>query len=152
MILHNTFHDRIVPILMYGLIICILLLSLTSLTTAAVFYQNGTEIDRDILSTEPGSFIAEVHGSYPIQFFYSHSCGSCRDAIDFLRSFIRKNPNVPINFHNLGSGDESRLMYHEYKNRYGGVRISYPVVFIGDIVITGSGDIVRFLPLMLSNY
>ena len=149
MVLHSIFQGRILPVLINSIIVCILLSFHISSVSANVFYQNGTMIDPELLSETPESILTGVSGFYPIQFFYSHSCGSCRDAIDFLRSLTRKHPDIPVNFYNLGSGDESRLLYHEYKNRYGGVRISYPVVFIGDIAITGSGDIVRYLPLIL---
>jgi glutaredoxin len=142
----NLFHVLIVMMVF-------IVLFLIPACSGAIFLKDGTEIPRDEISdvfmnnTNVGS-----DSPFPIQFFYSINCGSCRDAQEFLRSFERKNPSVPIEYRNLGYPEDNKKLFTEYKNQFRYLKISYPAIFIGNIGITGSSDIIHTTDQIVKGY
>lgn len=131
----------------------LLILFLVSVCSGAIFLKNGVEISRDdIDDVIMNNFIAESDSPFPIQFFYSTNCGSCRDAREYLLSFQRKNPSVAVEFRNLVSNEENRGLLNQYKNQFNGIKVSYPLVFIGDFGITGSSDIIHVTDFIVKEY
>lgn len=48
--------------------------------------------------------------------------------------------------------EENRQLFTEYKNRFNYSKISYPALFIGDIGITGSSDIIHVADSVVKGY
>ncbi|MCA1917694.1 hypothetical protein [Methanospirillum hungatei] len=137
------------PIFLVPLVI----LMLIPACMGAIFQKDGTEITRDEVS-ELFSHDTILHENSPIQiqFFYGSGCGSCKDALLFLQSYGRKNPSVLIEYRNLVYNEENRQLFTEYKNRFNYSKISYPALFIGDIGITGSSDIIHGTDKVIKGY
>ena len=129
------------------------ILFLVPACSGAIFLKNGSEISRDEINDV---IMNDLHtwrdSPFPVQFFYTTSCGSCRDAREYFMSFIRKNPSVPVEFRNLASNEENRGLLNEYKKQFSGIKISYPIVFIGDFGITGSSDIIHVTGQIVREY
>lgn len=140
--------ENLACILLYVLMIILLLIPACP---GAIFLKDGTEISRDGI----GDWIQNSPGSdapFPVQFFYSTSCGSCRDAREFLLSYQRKHPSVQVEFRNLVLNGESKELFNTYKNQFRNEKISYPAVFIGDVGITGSSDIIHATDVVVNAY
>ena len=141
--------ENLACILLYVLAIVTLLL--IPACSGAIFLKDGTEISRDGI----GDWIQNSPGSdapFPVEFFYSTSCGSCRDAREFLLSYQRKHPSVQVEFRNLVLNGENKELFNTYKNQFRYEKISYPAVFIGDIGITGSSDIIHATDVVVNAY
>jgi len=140
--------ENLACILLYVLVIILLLIPACP---GAIFLKDGTEISRDGI----GDWIQNSPGSdapFPVEFFYSTSCGSCRDAREFLLSYQRKHPSVLVEFRNLVLNGENKELFNTYKNQFRYEKISYPAVFIGDVGITGSSDIIHATDVVVNAY
>lgn len=143
-------NDR--KLLIFGLTMIFIFL-ITPACAAAIFYKNGTDISPDTLSKSTSTNHTIVSNSeFPIEFFYSSHCGSCKDVQEFLQSFDRKNPGIIVHYHNLVSPGEIHQLFTEYKKLFNKNEIHYPVIFFGDIGITGSSDIIHHLKSIISSY
>jgi len=121
--------------------------------SGAIFLKDGTEISRDEVSCLTFNDPIEMTDSpFPIRFFYSSGCGSCKDAMEFLHSYERKNPSSRIEYRNLVSNGENRQLFTKYKKQFNHSKISYPAVFIGSIGITGSSDIIHMTDQVVMRY
>ena len=133
--------------------IAFIIVSLVPACSGAIFLNNGTEIMAgSLIDTIKNCPPAQSGNPFPVQFFYSSNCGSCKDAREFLQSFERKNPDIPIEYHNLVQNGENRGLFTEYKKRFHSLEISYPVIFIGNIGITGSSDIIHMTDQVVKGY
>ena len=139
----------------YNLIFLLILISTFLIPTCSgtVFLKDGTEIPRDeVRNFMMNNSIYKTDSPFPIQFFYSSNCGSCKDALKFLQSYERKNPSTRIEYRNLVYNGENRQLFTEYKNQFRHPKISYPAVFIGNIGITGSSDIIHTTDQVVKGY
>ncbi|HOW05198.1 hypothetical protein [Methanospirillum hungatei] len=140
---------------MYSLILLVnlVILMLIPACSGAIFQKDGTEITRDeVTKIFTHNSIFHENSPIQIQFFYSSGCGSCKDVLQFLQSYERKNPSVLIEFRNLVYDEENRQLFTEYKNQFNYSKISYPALFIGDIGITGSSDIIHITDSVVKGY
>lgn len=139
----------------YNLIFLLTLISLFLIPTCsgAVFLKDGTEIPQDdvndLIMNNP---LVKSGSPFPMQFFYSTNCGNCKDALKFLQSYERKNPSVQIEYRNLVYNGENRQLFTEYKNQFRYSKIPYPALFIGNIGITGSSDIIHTTDQIVKGY
>ena len=114
--------------------------------SASVFFLNGTEVIEDQIHNL-NTNTSGVKPASPVQldFFYDNSCQSCQGALNHVRFFQKRNPNIPITYYDLGYSKENNILFTQYKTRFNTTKIRYPTVFIGDIVISGSSDIIHNL-------
>ncbi|MBN1167710.1 MAG: hypothetical protein JXA44_11365 [Methanospirillaceae archaeon] len=111
---------------------------------ADVFLRDGKVISGDaIFEIFTNTPAMKSEQPFPIYFFYTSSCGSCKDAREYLLSFERKNPSIPIEYRNLAFNGENRALFTPFKKEFHRPDISYPAVFIGNIGIAGSSDIIH---------
>lgn len=136
-------------ILIFTSILMVLLL--IPVCSGAVFLRDGTDISRDAIGDRIHSSLYGSPSPFPIEFFYSTGCGSCRDAREFFQSYQRKHPSVQVAFRNLVL-NENKELFNTYKNQFRYEKISYPAVFIGDIGITGSSDIIHATDVVVNGY
>ncbi|MFH0966503.1 MAG: hypothetical protein V1862_02305 [Methanobacteriota archaeon] len=111
--------------------------------SALIFLHNGSEITdvqvEDVINTD-------IHGKYinpfPIQFFYDSRCSSCKGAEEYLHYLEKKNPAMSIEFLNLINQNPNQQLYDTFKADYNRSDVHYPVLFLGDVGISGSSDII----------
>lgn len=120
--------------------------------SATIFLQDGSEIPGEQLNEMmANSSIRYLFGSpFPIQFFYNAHCGSCQPAIEYLDEFSLKNPDIGIEYHDLNNSTENSTLFAEYSITFNRTQVHYPAVFLGNVGITGSDDIIAYTePLSL---
>jgi glutaredoxin len=118
-----------------------------------IFLKDGTLVPPDsILETITNSSETASHNPFPIQFFFTSGCGSCNDARDYLKTFERKNPGIAIESHNLAYNAENRQLFTEYKTQFHNPDIPYPVIFLGNIGVSGSSDIIHHTKTIVAWY
>ncbi len=121
--------------------------------SASVFLQDGTEIPGDKLIATMNNTTNLSSSPFPIQFFYNTHCGSCQEALEYLNGFSAKNPDMSVSFHDLYNSSTNSTLFTEYKTRFNdNINIHYPAVFIGDVVLVGSFDIVSYTEILMEWY
>lgn len=124
------------------LLVCMVIIQPGS---ASVFLKDGTNVPTDkILETITNNTGTQLGSPLPMQFFYDHDCHSCQSALEYIRSFEKKNPDINITHYNLGYPKENVGLFNQYKSRFNTTKILYPAVFKGDIVLSGSSDIIYY--------
>ena len=117
-----------------------------------MFVQKITFVTLVAAECRMNNSIYKTDSPFPIQFFYSSNCGSCKDALKFLQSYERKNPSTRIEYRNLVYNGENRQLFTEYKNQFRHSEIPYPAMFIGNKGITGSSDIIHTADQLVKGY
>ncbi len=118
--------------------------------SASLILPDGTEVLKETIADSIPGIPAERLPVAPsgaviaLDYFYDHECQSCRDSLTYLRDYARKKPQVNIRFHNLAIDTRNEELFNQYLDRFNTTKISYPVIFLGDIALTGSSDIIRF--------
>ena len=129
------------------------ILFLVPACSGAIFLKNGSEISRDeINDVIMNNLHNEAESPFPVQFFYTTSCGSCRDAREYFMSFIRKNPSVPVEFRNLASNEENRGLLNEYKKEFRGCCLTNILKNFGKYFFQSTSlenNLRSFFPLMI---
>ncbi len=134
-------------------ILVIISLSLIPACSGLIFLNNGTVIEEGSLIDTIRNIPPAQSGNSPaIQFFYSSSCGSCKDAYKFLQSYERKHPSVHIEYRNLVYNGDNQELFTEFKKKFANQKISYPVLFIGNIGVSGSSDIIHHTDEIVNAY
>lgn len=110
---------------------------------ALIILPNGTEVQKDQIP-DLFSHSSLTMSKDPLEFFYDYDCQSCQQALEYLRSFEKKNPDIQITHFNLAYPEENRGLFSQQKSRFNTTKIHYPAVFIGDVVISGSSDIIHY--------
>lgn len=131
--------------------IILLLLFFVLPGSSLVILPDGTEVKKDQIPdffSHPSLNMSKG----PLQFFYDYDCQSCQQTLEYLRSFEKKNPNIAIIHYNLAYPEENRGLFTELKNRFNTTKIYYPAVFIGDVVISGSSDIIHYTEPLAREY
>ena len=127
-----------------SLLISVLIISLLIVLpgSATLYLLDGSELSRDQI---PEIMVTSSNNqnSTQIQFFYDYDCQSCEQALDYIRSFEKKNPEIAITYYNLAYPKENNILFTQQKERFNTTRIHYPAVFIGNIAISGSSDIIH---------
>jgi hypothetical protein len=121
--------------------------------SAAIFLMNGTELSQDKI---PDFINTTVQGLIknpaPLIFFYDYECQSCQQALDSVRYFEKRHPNAKITYYDLGDSEKNRDIFTKYKGDFNTTKIRYPAIFSGDLVISGSSDIVHQIELFAKGY
>lgn len=121
------------------LLLCIFFIHIGS---ASEYLEDGKEITSEKLIDTMNNTSNLSMNPFIIQFFYNTHCGSCQEAMDYLKVFITKHPDIDIQYHDLYNSSTNNTLYDQYKTQFGNnVNIRYPSIFIGDVVIEGSNDI-----------
>ena len=121
--------------------------------SASVFLKDGTEVQKDQILDTIANNTGDQSGSRPsMQFFYDHDCHACQSALEYLRAFEKKNPDINITHYNLGYPKENQGLFNQYKARFNTTKITYPAVFRGDIVLSGSSDIIYYTEPLAKGY
>jgi len=146
----QSIYRYLVPV---SVIFGILLILASQPVSASVFLTNGTDIPQDQIQGTINTTVAElIKNPAPLIFFYDRECQSCEQALNSVRFFERRNPNVRITYYNLGESQENRSLFTEYKGRFNTTKIRYPAVFVDDIVISGSSDIIHNIESFARGY
>jgi len=129
-------------------ILILLCLLIAFPASASVFLLNGTEVAQDKIPAIINDTAKTMkNNSTPLIFFYDRECQSCQQSLDFIRYFENYSPRVQITYYNLGYSKKNKGLFTEYKNRFNTTKILYPAIFAGDIVISGSSDIIHYTNL-----
>ncbi len=78
-----------------------------------------------------------------LHLFYKEDCPQCSDISNFLQNLEQKYGLI-IKKHDVGLEEENRL-YQSFKEKYGLVTASYPIVFLGDRYYIGETTIKDYL-------
>jgi len=120
---------------------------------ADVFSHNGTVLDEET-SLIPVAFETEggINGNYSVYFFYNIHCNHCQAAIRYLEEYGSSRTDFSVKSYDLYENKEVRELFEGFKQEYNLPHISYPAMFIGDVVLEGSPSIERhFAPLYEEN-
>lgn len=121
--------------------------------SALIFLHNGSEITGDQIAVLIKSDTQGNSSSpFPIQFFYASTCGSCEGAEEYLHSLEKKNREIHIEFHNLIVQNPNEQLYNQYKTDYNRSDVHYPVLFLGEVGISGSSDIIWQTETLAQSY
>jgi hypothetical protein len=98
--------------------------------------ENSEDIVSIAFNTEGGT-----DGEYGIYFFFDSQCGSCHEAIAYFEELAGKDAEFGISQYDLASNEEHKELYNSMKEAYNVTSLSYPSVFIGDVILEGSDTI-----------
>ena len=136
-----------------SVIFAVFLILLTQPVSASVFLTNGTDVSQEKIPEIINTTVAGlIKNPAPLIFFYDRECQSCEQALDSVRYFEKRNPKVRITYYNLGESQENRNLFTEYKGHFNTTKIRYPAVFVDDIVISGSSDIIHNIESFARGY
>jgi cytochrome c biogenesis protein CcdA len=111
---------------------------LISSASAEVFIKNGSSIPD---GTPADQLIQEILASDdPITtaFFYNTHCGACHQAVEHLKGLAEIHPEIYPASYDLFNNTTNSKLFDEAKLAYNQQHISYPVIFIGPIVLEGN--------------
>lgn len=116
--------------------------------SAVVFFHNGTDISGAHLVDFLNNNTNISSSPFPIQFFYNTHCGSCISSIKYIENFTLSHPDTGVVYHDLYNNTESFALFEEAKKQFNRSDLYYPVIFIGDMGIMGSPDIINYTELL----
>lgn len=135
----------------YSLLLIIFCLSCITVSSyASLLTEDGVEITSDKIPAYLESYAWNSDDILPASFFYSTGCHSCKDALQYLKSFEKKHPDIRIAWYDLAYHPENRELFTEFKNQFHNYEISYPVLFIGTIGLSGGSDIIQYTSDIIS--
>nr|WP_319540862.1 cytochrome c biogenesis CcdA family protein [uncultured Methanospirillum sp.] len=138
--------SRFIPILL----ICSLAVLISS-ASAEVFVKNGSSIPD---GTPADLLIQDILASdEPVStaFFYNTHCGICHEALEYLKGLAEIHPEIYPASYDLFNNTTNGKLFDEAKLAYNQKYISYPVIFIGPVVLEGYDAISTYYePLALA--
>lgn len=143
--------SRRFPLLVVTVGVVLLLLCSVLPVSATLFLPDGSTLTPEQIS----DFRFDTSGaSSPgqLRFYYDYDCQSCQQALEYLRSCGKKNPGIDIGYFNLAYPKENNERFTDEKKRYDTTKIYYPALFIGDVAISGSSDIIRYTKPLAKQY
>lgn len=142
----STAVSRFIPLLL----LCSLAMFISS-ASAEVFVKNGSTVPD---GTSADLLIQEILASdEPIStaFFYNTHCGACHQALEHLKGLAEIHPEIYPPSYDLFNNTTNGKLFDEAKQAYHQQHISYPVVFIGSVVLEGNDAISTYYePLALA--
>jgi cytochrome c biogenesis protein CcdA len=119
--------------------------------SAEVFLQNGSSVPE---GTSADQLIGEILSSRePVStvFFYNLHCSACHESIVYLQELEKRHPGTyPVSY-DLFNNTTTHELFQEAKQAYNQQYLSYPVIFIGPVVLEGTGAISTYYePLILA--
>jgi len=134
-------------------IVAVLLILANQPVSASVFLTNGTDVSQDRIPSIINTTVAGlIKNPVPLVFFYDRECQSCEQALESVRFFEKRNPNVRITYYSLGDSQKNRSLFTEYKGRFNTTKIRYPAIFADDLAISGSSDIIHNIESFARGY
>jgi cytochrome c biogenesis protein CcdA len=119
--------------------------------SAEIFVKNGSSIPD---GTPADLLIQEIMSSdEPIStaFFYNTHCGACHQAREHLNELAQIHPEIYPASYDLFNNTTNSRAFDETKQAYNQKFISYPVIFIGPVVLEGNEAISTYYePLALA--
>lgn len=117
---------------------------------AEVFFRNGSSVPS---GTPVDLLIREIKSSDEqpsIAFFYNSHCGGCQDALTYLSNLSRNHPELYPTGYDLLNNTTNGKLFDKTVKEYNQTHFSYPVIFMGPVVLQGSDDISTYYePLAL---
>lgn len=117
---------------------------LISSAGAEVFLKNGSAVPDgtpiDTLTQEVQSFNEPISSA----FFYNTHCGACHEALAYLDELAKTYPDIYPASYDLFNNTTNGKLFDEAKIAYNQEHISYPVVFIGPVVLEGNDAIFTY--------
>ena len=78
-----------------------------------------------------------------INFFYDISCESCQKVIPLVQDYNTSNPDVLVNFINIGFSPSNFTLFNEFRDQYQVSDNHIPMVFFGDTWLSGDENITK---------
>ena len=130
--------------------LCSLVLLISS-ASAEVYLKNGSTVP----DGTPADFLIQelLASNEPTSsvFFYNIHCTACHKALAFLKELGQIHPEISPVSYDLFNNTTNGKLFDEAKLAYNRPHLSYPVVFIGPIVLEGNDAIsTYFEPLALA--
>ena len=125
-----------------GLSIAILLLVLISLPVTAQESPAPPSSLTGPAAPEPGfSPVLVQNGKPVIYFFYNTNCAECLHTLPFIQEFAAGHPEVVVRYVDVRESDENLALFKAFKEYYGESFVPVPSVFVGNTVLSGTGEI-----------
>lgn len=128
---------------LYGILFVMGFLLPSQVGSASMIFQDGSEINGEQIPVSLEKLSSLSEHPLSIHFFYSSGCYSCNEAREFLNGFEKKHKNIQINEYNFAYSKQNRELFTTYKKQFHTHNIGYPVIFIGNIGLKGSSDIIH---------
>lgn len=134
-------------------IVAVFLFTLTIIQSvaASVYLKDGSEVFGDsILNGVANSSLPD--NPFPFHFFYDHQCQSCQNALEYLHAVEKKNSNISIEYHNFALDKANQNLYSQYKSQFHNKKMFYPTLFLGNVALSGSTDIIHYTEPLANLY
>lgn len=96
---------------------------------ASLLTEDGVEITSDKIPAYLESYAGNSDDILPASFFYSTGCHSCKDALQYLKSFEKKHPRISELHGMISHTIRKPELFTEFKNQFHNYEISYPIVY-----------------------
>lgn len=109
----------------------------------AVTAQSPSPAAQDTGYQEVDSYRVEwmVDGKPVVHLFYNQNCGDCLKTLPFIQEFEKTHPDVIFRYYDIREDNSYRQLLTVYSQEYGIDFSPVPVLFTGDIVLTGYDEI-----------
>ncbi|HEU17300.1 MAG TPA: hypothetical protein ENO06_01060 [Methanolinea sp.] len=82
-----------------------------------------------------------VDGKQVVHLFYNQNCGDCLKTIPYLQEFEKTHPDVIFRYYDIREDNSYRQLLAVFSQEYGIDFSPVPVLFTGDVVLTGYREI-----------
>lgn len=91
---------------------------------------------------EPGfSPVLVQNGKPVVYFFYNTNCAECLKTLPFIEEFAADHPEVVVRYIDVRESDENLALFKAFKDYYSESFVPVPSVFVGNTVLSGTGEI-----------
>lgn len=82
-----------------------------------------------------------IDGKLAIHFFYNENCGECLQVLPYLQEFEEGHPDLVFRYYDIRESNSYRQLLNVYSQAYGESFSPVPVLFTGNVVLTGYDEI-----------
>ena len=109
----------------------------------AVTAQSPSPIPQETGYGEVDSYRVErmVDGKQVVHLFYNQNCGDCLKTLPYLQEFEKTHPDVIFRYYDIREDNSYRQLLAVFSQEYGIDFSPVPVLFTGDVVLTGYREI-----------
>jgi cytochrome c biogenesis protein CcdA len=83
----------------------------------------------------------QVDGKPAVYFFYNQNCGDCLKTLPYLQEFEKTHPDIVFRYYDIRENNSYRQLLAVFSQEYGMDFSPVPVVFTGNVALTGYDEI-----------
>ncbi len=124
-----------------GLPVVVLLLSFLLVIVPVVAQESPAPPSFQNISADRFSPVLVQDGKPVVYFFFNTNCGECLKTLPFIEEFAAGHPEVVVRYIDVRESDENLALFKAFKDYYGASFVPVPSVFVGNVVLSGTGEI-----------